>query len=566
MDEEIIKEPTTEVRHDYFYLLRMHHHLTYDTCPDNVKSTSPKLFLENPYPISEPDLPFINYFDELLRKKQNFLVEIETCKKDFKGDGRKVPKRVKKDVTYELFPQYLVDICSGKLKDPDAYFPDNCSYNWYYTGGALDYLKFGSSDYVLTPNRQQSIRFTKPNGSSFIGSLGTKFNDENPVYSIKSSLVANDSLLLTLRQKHHVSVILSTLNENGCCSCLQYKDYSDVPYCDINLSNNLDLLFTLKVNGCVESIDVTSGQKIDQFCHYNDDYNMYSYGQIVCVNNNVIFNNCSELIITDNRLSSKVTTRLKDSYCNNICSFIHKDDHFIFAGTKHHLIKYDLRVLAPVAFYAHMLESEPYLISSVQLQNADMICLANQQSKVLIECDDTKGSLPLLLPTVKDTYDKMQMKEKVHIYRNLEERWSSPTIGMKLIKETEDTITLFSLTTAGDIYKQKLSYSQLNKRPESKLSKWIDRLPKTRTDLVLTEVVDMSDARFALNNELDEKVLAKFTDTRKNNLESKGSLYAVDNYLGSHLEEIWLEHEVLDDENTVQMDTSEKVAAWLSAL
>lgn len=568
-DEELAEELTNQIKHDYYHALRINHHLAYPTNLTNVVPQSPNLFLENPYPVSEPNLPFFNHFDALLKRKKRFLAEIEACKKDFKTDSRSVPAKVKNDVNYGLLPQYLVDICGGSVRDPDGCFPDNCGYNWYYTGGALECVTVDGKEFVVTPDREYKLRFLEANGTGFCGFLDGSFNEEDPVYGIKSSLISSDSLLLMLRQKHRISVVLSTFNQNDFYNCLQFKSESDVPYCDVNLSNNSALLFTLKTDGYVESVDVASGKKIDQFRHINDDdYKMCSYGQIAaCRNNNtVICNNHYEIVITDNRFSKTAQIRLKDSYCDDICSFVQNDDYFIFVATKHHLLKFDLRTLTPFATYAHMLETEPYLISCIPHQNSDLVCLSNQHSKVLIECNETKASLPLLVPSIKDTYDEMQRKEEVHIYRNLEQRLSTPTIGLKLKKYSKDTMTLFSLSAAGDVYKQTLSCERLKTDSESKLSRWIDGLPAVETELVLTEVADMSEARFVLNRSLNENKLKRFTNTGANRSMRKGNLYGADNQLGSHLEEIWLEEELVDEEDVFQVDTSQKVSAWLSTI
>lgn len=550
---------------DYFYRLHLAHYVTYNTDLEVIDSKTPEFLCENPYPISEAHLPFLDHFNGLLKKKREYLMQLEVCRKEFQVDRNEVPRTVNKKSRFGVFPQYMVDLCTNTIKDPDVCFPDNCGYNWYYTGGALDCVTLCGRDYVVTPAENNNLWFTKPS-AGYSSILETNLGTENPIYSIRGNLLSDDSLLLTLRQKHQVSVMLGFTNEDNFFSCLQFENHSDIAYCDAKLSDNSSLLYTLKTDGCTEIFDISSGKKILQYYHCIDDSNVFSIGQIASINpDTLVFSNRSELVITDSRFSGKVLTRIKRHICDDICSFTYNNNNFIYVATKHHLVKYDLRKTSVVATYAHMLESEPYLISSVNTTNSDLVCLANQNSKILIECNEKNSSLPLLLPSIKNTYDKMQVKTKVHNYRNLEERLLTATIGLKLQKNPDNSITLFSLSTAGDVFQQKLTKEELHSTSENKLSEWIEQLPRIKTELLLTEVTDMSDAKYALNRVFIENQLKNLTGTAKNLMKSTGQLYGEENYLGSHLEEIWLAEEIIDEEELPEMDTSQKVSAWLSA-
>lgn len=554
---------------DYFYSLRLAHYFALDTPLDDVKSNSPVFFVENPYPISETHLPFYNHFDELLQKKHEYVVKLETCRKEFRSDKRLIPLRDNKKSHYGIFPQYLVDTCNGNIRDPDICFPDNCGYNWYYTGGVLDVITLGNNNYVVTPDGKNNVRFTKTNlGSNTV--LETNFNVGEPIYCLKCSPISNDSLLLTLRRKYRVSVILgtSTNDDDDFCSCLQFESRSDISYCDAKLNSKSELLFTLKADGCTETTDIRTGKIINQYYHCIDDSNIFSFGQIHPINSDtLIFSNRSEIIITDNRFSGKALTRLKDNFCDDICTFIHNDDNFLYVATKHHLMKYDLRKTETVATYAHMLESDPYLISCVKHKNSDLICLANQNTKVLIQCDEINTSLPLLLPSINDTHREMSLKRKTHNYRNLEERLLTPTIGLKWQENEENRMTLFSVNTAGDIFQQQISTKRLHSHPENMLSDWIEKLPHNNTEVHLTEFSEATKVKRSFNWIIyNEKEKAKFTSPVKNDFVISRKVYSEDNYFGSHLEEIWLlADDVTDEEEIPQVDSSKKVSAWLSA-
>lgn len=548
-----------------FDKLRINHHLALDTCLDDIQVDSEQLFFENPYPISKPQEPLPNHFDNLMIEKRKFLREIEAYRKDFKRDKRKIPTRFNQKVQYAVLPRYLVNVCTHKAKDPDVYFPDDRDYNWYYTGGVLDCVKVNDCEYVVTPDGEDNLVFTKFN-SHVDASVMECFNVRTgPIYALKSSVISSDSLLFTLRQKYEVSVILANfLNESKPDGCLLLKQESDIPYCDATINSDLSSLCTFRVDGQLEIRDISSGKQILRHHHQFDNSNLFSFGQINCIDTNtLVYSDRNELIITDNRLSENTRSRLKDSYCNEICTFLCHSDLFIYVATKHNLIKYDLRKAQPIANYVHMLASEPYLISSVRMGSSDMICLANQNSKVLMQCTEEKGLLPLSLPSVNDTFDEMQRKEKVHIYRHLEERLSSPTIGLKLRKLSENTMIVFSCNTAGDIYQQQISTNRINTNPRRKLSDWIDGLPQIETEFAVTGVADMSDVRFALSKSLNNKKLKRYARREEDVFKIDGELYEGESHFGSHLEQIWLTEGVLDEEVFAEMDVSNKVSSWL---
>lgn len=551
---------------DYpFENLPFDHHFAFASSLNDIKQDAQTLFLERPYPISEPSAPFPDRFTSIVTQKRKFLEGIQASKRDFKVDRRMVPKHLK-DVEYTALPRYFIDICSSKYKDPDIYFPGDCDYNWYYTGGALELLKLHDCECVVTPDAENNLRFTRTN-SQTSSVLNTHLNDSDPIFCINQNPVLKDSFLLTVRQKYRASVIFVGFDdENEPCGCLYSKRKSDIPYFDAKLnSSDLATLCTLRADGCLEIVDIEVGKKISEYHHVSDTCSVSSFGQLSYLTaNTLIFSDRDQLILTDERFSRVNRSRLKHSPCDDICSFVFNDDYFIYAATKHQLIKYDLRKSEAVGTYAHMLESEPYLISFTRLADTDTICLANKNSKVLIQCDEINASLPLLLPGITDTFDVMQREEKLHLHRHLKCRLSASTIGLRLEKRTEDIASVFSLSASGDVYQQEVCCGYMNNaNSERKLSRWIDSLPQDEPRMVLTGVEDMSDAWSALSRPMHESKFKVIVNkvTRGRPLRR----YDADNLLGCHLEEPWLTDEIAEDEVVPEVDTSQKVTAWLTA-
>lgn len=502
-----------------------------------------------------------------MKQKRVYLAELEASRKDYQSVYKHHSKKKGKTVndTYTVFPRYFVNICEGKTRDPDKFFPDRCDYNWYYTSGALDVANLADHEFVVTPDDTSNLRFMDMHNANFNYTLKVCLKPSEPIYCIKSYPVPHNDAWLAIRQKNKFSVILANYSNNEICGFLLFKKTSDVPYYDIELDTAMSSIYTLTADSFIEIIDMESNETIYEYrepCKIPDST---CFGQIRYLKSNTVaFTNGRDLILGDSRLSEFETFHLKQSKCDDICSFTCNTDYYIYVASKHHLIKYDLRKKDIVASYTHMLETEPYLINLIQKGDTDIVCLSNHSSKVLFYSKGESCTLPLELPTLKHTYNEMLTKEAVHIRRHLEERLASPTIGLKLVQDSGSAVNLLSMNSAGDIYQQRIDTSKTEVDPEKKLSEWIAALPKESLRMTVTGITDMSHIRLLLNKPINQEELTSLTKKEENDFLIEEPLYGPENPLGSHLEEIWLDRETGPADAIPEMDISKKVTDWLS--
>lgn len=558
----------------------VHHNLIFEYIEDEtlLKGSLVDFVVEKPYPIQQHVLQLYekDAFEELLGQKQKYLQVINSYKTFFKND-KKLKNKKFHTSKYRSLPQYIIDITSNKVKDPDFYFPDDCDYNWYYTGGLLDVVNFNGTDYLTTVNEENNVSFNNANYFQRGCVFNSGFNKNHVMYYCKNYILPDSTILLALRSKNKIGVLhtaISDYNEGNTSGFLSkiYKK-STTPFLDVKINkSDLNSFCTLTANKRLCLYDIMRSEKVSSYqMPVSDTTKRVTFAQAEFLERNVVtLLDDQDIYIMDNRFSDIQKSKLQLDVCDNFCTFLIKGDNFLYIATKHSFVKYDLRKLAVVYKYFHMFKTAPYLMSIANMNDIDIICLGNQHSKLLLVDEMSKHTVPYQAPSIMDTFRNMQLYKEYHIREDIERRLNASTVGIQLTQTEKDELNLFSVNAAGDLFAQKVSYNSVTSESEQKLNSWIKSWPEANTQLVLTGVVENSRVRFALNQTVDRTALKTLERTYPVMLKRNDVLYEKkENHFGTHLEEIWLgdqDESITEDETLIpELRTSDKVSAWLSS-
>lgn len=548
---------------------RLHHYLIYENDDDALLKQEPReVFLEHPYPINTTleKLPGLDRYEELLEQKKRYIKELDTCKKLFATDKKRLlHKKFDKD-KFAVLPRYIVDFARNNYGDPDCYFEDDSNYNLYYTGGLLQYVEANDTDLLIRINDKNNLIVSDINE---ISENEIKLNKKHRIYSINGLSLNDDSFLISLRGKH--KVYLNSVNINGTDTFevnLNNRQTSEIPFVDLKLNHKTKNTFcTLLANNYLKVYDINYEKAIYKY-HFPDDFlRVASFGQAEFVNQNeIVVLDRTEIFLSDKRQSDINQAILNSNGCDEMCTFLVKDENTLYIANRHSFMKYDLRNFVTVYKYSHMLELPPFLIACEEMNGIDYICLSNQHTKVLLSDDSSLHGVPLQIPSVLDTYTESQLKD-FQMHKSVEKRLQMSTVGLHLRREaSSENLILYSSTSADDLFKQKMSHNVITSEASTKMNSWIKNLPVEKTKIVATGIAEMSGVRFLLNKAAKTHNLRRMEKPGKIPFKNVSALYAGKDHFGSHLEEIWMaeEDEKSEDELVPEMQTKDKVSAWLS--
>lgn len=282
------------------------------------------------------------------------------------------------------------------------------------------------------------------------------------------------------------------------------------------------------------------------------------------------------LTIVDWRSDDSRTFDAPLENCDFLCS-LKIDEKSIFLGSRHYLIKSDTRFKKTMKSCAHMLKSSPCFMELLRTTDDRYIVLSSQntEDKVLFY-GEKRNSLPLFVPSVKDTLEKCYLKKDILLKPTLQMRLKNSTGGVKLVPKSDDNhVALYSCNSFGEIFKQTIGeFQRQDIEAINALHQWIKELPETEKKLHLTDAVNLSDARFVLNKKIDLQKLSRCSKSDSQNkqkfLSKFGPLYDDDQLgdLARNFSSVWVDAEEVDREPVSLMPEVEpvdKVSKWIES-
>ncbi|KAJ8953868.1 hypothetical protein NQ314_007195 [Rhamnusium bicolor] len=462
--------------------------------------------VELPYPIHKPfRATDIDAVKQLLIEKSNYLKLLEAKRKRFKVDRKVIVNKKIGNSEYMYLPRHLLEFY--KNKDPDTYF--NCDYNFYYTGGVLECLQINGGDYLIRPDVENNLCLNDLRNPSFITTLDS--DCLTPIFNINSVKCASDHLLV-LREKHHVSV-KKLINTEKICKLWENKYSTPVLDAKLNQEKSVHIgvvLSNLKLN----VTDIETNKTAFSF-HNNNNRKADNFQQFQFINNNnIILMDRFVLKILDYRTKSE--EKLFDPHlidCNSLCNFDILENS-IFLSSRHYLMKADLRNLQKVSHFSHSLNMPPCYMDFATKGDDTFLCLTSQSedNKILFTGNSSYG-LPYRVPGIQETLKECRLRNSsLVLFDTLDERLNFSTAGLKVIN-LDGEVYIYWSNCLGEIFRQRIyedEHDRTMNEPIEALLEWVNNLEKPKPVLHVTNIKEMSRARFSLNSDPIERNLSRY--------------------------------------------------------
>ncbi|KAJ3655440.1 hypothetical protein Zmor_014572 [Zophobas morio] len=532
------------------------HYLNLDFSENFLSDAELKIYVEDPYPIHKP----LRYSKTDVICKYN--EDIETYNDQLNSLSKDFPV-VKNTIMNQSFTNSHATVTKGMLNfcnnvSREAAFP--CDYNPYYASGVLEYLSLDTGFYLVRPDCRNNLRLINVENPWKNKKLQINQQFNEPITGL-SSYDNSENVLLLLKHKKELNLLtLADVDDTDICYTKNFK----INILDAKI--NKTKMCVVLSNSKVQLYDIETHQKCDLTV-----YDLNDVTRVEFIDENNIFSlEQKKLKMFDLRAPNYKLFKPDVNDCNYLCS-VKSSDNVVYLSTRHLLMMTDLRFLKNVEFCTHLMKSSPCYMDIVD----NILCLSSQKAneKVLFGgCPIS--SLPVTIPSILETLDKCRLQKDILLKPQVGERLRKSIGGLKLLSHNND-LFLYCVNSAGDIFKQQICKNPPSDDtdPGQNLYKWINCLPNDSQPLHLTNVANLSEARFSLNESLDETRFQKFTRKPKkvnyflNNFKKK---YHKDNLgeLAANFLSIWEED---DEEERQQVNfvpevaPRDKVSDWIES-
>ncbi|XP_044255903.1 uncharacterized protein LOC123005907 [Tribolium madens] len=466
------------------------HYLNLNFSDDFLNENAPTYSIQLPYPIHKP-LKEVNsdIIDEFHQNVNLYSHKLSTLQKDFRYARNKVMNQTFTD-SHATITRGLLDFCN--TEKPGIQFP--CDYNPYYTSGFLEYVNLDNVEYLMRPDCDNNIRLTKLTKPWKNRKINVEIPFEDNITGISTSNDSNNIFLL--RHKSQINLLKVTDLDGEIKQTRKFKKFLlDSQICKTHFGVvRSDTKFRL--------YDIETNKKINV-----DDNIADSVIRCGFANETIILLDQKKLKLFDKRSNDFETFEPQFQACNFFCSAkVHRDA--LYVGSRHYLIRADLRFLKEFEFCTHLMKYGPCYMDLVE----GLLCLSSQkvEEKVMFSGNPI-SSLPFKIPSITETFNECRLKRDILLVHGVKERVTKSVGGVKIIHEDNDYF-LYSVNTLGDIFKQKITNnSDCDKtKPVESFHYWVNKLPERPKPLHLTSVENASLARFVLNKDIGQERMKKY--------------------------------------------------------
>lgn len=521
-----------------------------------------------PYPISATNVTQLRPDPciELVKEKSKYQAKLTAYLQEHKKYKDDINEKELENVTKLKIPNYLLDLCLGKLKNPDAYFEGD--YNWYYTGGSLQTIQIGSVTYLVRPVSSSKLCFT--NISDFNSNTFTNDNEEE--ICALYSLYNNETNYLYSRCKFSAKLFECIFNNDDISLVSKWSyDTTDVPIIDFRVNEfNVEDVAILNLDRKLEIHNLRTNKQISY--QIEDTLNEELHDRLMqCIYTSnktlSVMDRCS-LYDVDTKSKDVPQYKLKQGYfiCDDLCCLVLSkiNDNYIYCASVHNILKIDRRQQTIIKKWPHFLSQPPTAINIAVMDDGNECVLVSSQKyndKSILIANPLENNVCRFLSNNLDTLKLVNLNEYI-INEDITKRLFMSTAGIQILSNS-DGCTLFSSNAIGDLFVNTMGTCE-NLAP-AKLTKWIKSLPKRKKPLQVTGLREMSDARTSLlqmknpskvRNILEENLkIPKLLEKLNMDIFPMGDIWDADNEIDS-----------ISSSLDPAMTTNYKVSNWLNTI
>ncbi|XP_029040385.1 uncharacterized protein LOC114874863 [Osmia bicornis bicornis] len=538
---------------------------------------------------------------ELVTLKNHINNDIKRMKQYYSKHEKELRLIYKKDVKWTStkdavttkIPKYIADLAETMDKDPDPYFEG--IYNWYYTGGTVDYVQFHNINILLFPFMGDLVSVPVVNEEEYLWKpllqKAAKCELEGSLYELKHNINANACMILG-RYKHNCNFYMLYERDNKLRFTEIHTQPSAVPYvsADLHLINK-NQYCTVNVERSVTLWDITKMQHISSYNVFQttvvDD--LWANIKFQLMDPDVILyvdRCCLHYLDTRVPFERPVLTLCPKSNlekCENLSLDIASRNSFCrYIGTYHSLLMCDNRSPKQCVQqkWTHQFKGPPLIGHALNRDDKEFVMLSSQisgENRIILNTWTSSEishsfNFPFTPPPVMETLNESQMRGMC-LNPYLRDRFELSNSGCYMIKNSAENIFLFFQNSIGDIFYQSIThdtalntYSLVNCKSYYLLNDWENAVSTQPDTIVPLTISDKSNMEHIIGCFTDKNLQLKNTNYNSDNVEVgwKQSLEQLNSYtdlLAPELLAVW----EICEEVPISLTAAphEKVLSWL---
>ncbi|KAM0736332.1 hypothetical protein ACS0PU_010293 [Formica fusca] len=409
-------------------------------------------------------------------------------------------------------PRYVADVAELLDMDPDPYFEG--TYNWYYTGGSLNYVQLNGSDVLLLPFMGDLVAANIiPMKDSIWKPLlqnSAKCKLHGLLYEIRQSENDNTCKILG-RHKNQCTIYMLTNSDNHLLLNEIHRQASKVPYVSADLSlTDVNYHCTLSAERILSLWDINNIHSINSgpILENNTTYDAWGCIRFQQMDPNVLIymNRCClhyfDIRTSFDRSCLTLCPKSNLENCENLSvEAPSKHNCCRYLGTYHSLLLCDNRSPKHCVRqkWTHQFKDTPLLAAVTNNNEKEIIVLSTQrvgENAIILntwmgEEESHSFNLPFTPPCIVETLNESQI-QGMCLNPYLRSRFELCNTGSTLITSTKKgEVFYFNQNSIGDIFYQCIThentldkYSPINGKSCYALNMWDKALSAQAEPLV----------------------------------------------------------------------------------
>ncbi|XP_025989120.2 uncharacterized protein LOC105193210 isoform X2 [Solenopsis invicta] len=551
----------------------------------------------------DPALQLLTLKSHLKDDIDRIMNHYKKYKKEFKAVHKKSIKWKRGSDGYSAnVPRYIAEIAELLDMDPDPYFEG--TYNWYYTGGSLNYVELNGWDVLLFPFGGDLVAAHIIPLENFVWKPLLQDSDKcelhDLLYEIRQTKISDTCRILG-RHKYQCTLYTLSNSENHLQLNEIHRQASKVPYVSADLSlTNINYHCTLNAERILSLWDInatnyiSSGPVLHNTTHARDAWGCIRFQE---TDPNV-------LIYVDRCCLHYLDTRLTlDQPCITLCPKSNmenceslsieapsKHNCCRYLGTYHSFLMCDNRSPKQCVRqkWTHQFKDTPLLAAVTNNNDKEIIILSTQkagENTVILntwmsEEESHSFNLPFTPPYIAETLHASQL-QGMCLNPYLRSRFELCNVGSTLVTDVKKAgVFFFTQNSIGDIFYQCIThekenvldrYSPVNTKACYALDMWEKALSAQKEPIVPLTLTDKCNMQYIYENFTNEAIKPPSKSTEENANNSfeptwKESLATLSSYIDLLSPDLLAAWEIRD-EAPVPMgaESHQKVLNWLEA-
>lgn len=543
----------------------------------------------------DPALQLLTLKTQLNDDTNRIMKHYNKHKKEFDETPKKKIKWSRGGDGYNTkIPKYIADIAELIEIDPDPYFPINATYNWYYTGGTLNFVQLNDWDVLLFPFMGDLVAANVVSMKDSVWKpllqTSAKCKLHGLLYETRQSKINNTCRILG-RHKSQCALYMLGNSENRLMLDEIHHQASKIPYVSADLSlTDLNLHCTLNAERILSLWDINKMNYVSSGCILKNGNTPDDWGSIKFqeMDPNV-------LIYTDRCCLHYIDIRtVLDRPCLTLCPKCNlenceslsveaasKHRSCRYLGTYHSFLMCDNRSPKQCVRqkWTHQFKSTPLLATVTSNNDKEIIVLSSQTvgENVIIlntwlnEEDSHSYNLPFTPPSIAETLNESQV-QGMCLNPYLRSRFELCNAGSTLVTSTRGVFH-FLQNSIGDIFYQCIThessldkYSPANGKACYALNMWEKALTARGEPLVPLTLTDKCNMQHIHENFTNRRLRLKFSGENAEDFEPtwKQSLAMLGSYIDLLAPELLAVWDVREEVPVpVAAGSHQKVWNWL---